>query len=647
MIYDLPRHLRSKKHRWRPGEAKYARNKFEIRKRLIIQGTPANKIRPYKHCPYPGCDAIVTRLGCHTKLCHPMDAIDKQKKASNEILLKSYRHWQQTDYSRQLTDLRIDRNICLVRRILNNSTIASLKDLLNGSFIKSYFKDKIQNNKLQTSSACTHLFALSNFFSFIVTSSFAEMYAKNKSLFKVPIGDIQQEARPLTTSTRKWAATYKNGGDVYIETEYHEDQPNIKNVKWKKGSKVDIAIKFNEEKANTLSKVEQKKRKYGIVHRKAKEIMARYKHPGEEVVQEDFILVRNYLIDVILRNAYHAALVANLKSEDFLRAIVTNDLKIVMDVTYHNKINNTNRGAHIIIHEHIYDVLLFYYKRLRPKYDHIKSHYFFISSEGRKFGTAGIAYCAKSSAKARGVAKKITSSLVSKCARTEVGHECREVKSRSLRHSKCASTEVGNESREVKSQSLRHSTATPSKRQDTSNQLTEETREQWNLEKSDHVSPKADTSIMRDSNGEARELENFVNTNTIAGPSTSGETIAKPIQMIKREKNDGCRMNRKIEKTEDAFEIPVAELSSSVDRSGPVYHQKFKCDRKAKFTETDTEILSKVFKDYINSQCKLSNLSITVGLRGASPDILKKFSVSQIGTRIRYIKQKICGNNSH
>lgn len=60
---------------------------------------------------------------------------------------------------------------------------------------------------------------------------------------------IQQEARTLTESTKKWVAVYR------------------------KGSKVNIDSKYNAEQANIFTKDERKKCKYG----KVKEIMDRYK----------------------------------------------------------------------------------------------------------------------------------------------------------------------------------------------------------------------------------------------------------------------------------------------------------------------------------------------------------------------------------
>lgn len=93
-------------------------------------------------------------------------------------------------------------------------------------------------------------------------------------------------------------------------------------------------------------------------------------------------------------------------NENFINAeLVKNCRKIVIDVKDHKTILK-HGAAQIIIDEIFYDIMLFYYEKIRQKYD-LKRSQFFISREGKKMNSAGIVYCAKSAGKVEGIAKKI------------------------------------------------------------------------------------------------------------------------------------------------------------------------------------------------------------------------------------------------
>lgn len=88
------------------------------------------------------------------------------------------------------------------------------------------------------------------------------------------------------------------------------------------------------------------------MHAKVQEIMANYKNQGEEVVHQDLILLRNYVIfNIFLRNAHRAAGVANLLiRKNFWNAQLVEDCKIQM-VGKHNKTNKICGDAPIVINK--------------------------------------------------------------------------------------------------------------------------------------------------------------------------------------------------------------------------------------------------------------------------------------------------------
>ena len=66
--------------------------------------------------------------------------------------------------------------------------------------------------------------------------------------------------------------------------------------------------------------------------------------------------------------------------------------------------------------------------------------------------------------------------------------------------------------------------------------------------------------------------------------------------------------------------------------------------RKKKFNEPETVLLTQMFEDLIKPGAKMKNQEIKKRLTSEAGKPLRKYNISQINTRSRYLRTKMYGN---
>lgn len=80
IVMHLPRHLRSKAHKWSASKAKSASQIFSLRKNYTWKDNKIEKAaqnqapdyHKYRKCAYPGCESIVKRPSQHLQVVHKL-----------------------------------------------------------------------------------------------------------------------------------------------------------------------------------------------------------------------------------------------------------------------------------------------------------------------------------------------------------------------------------------------------------------------------------------------------------------------------------------------------------------------------------------------------------------------------------------------
>lgn len=158
LVFDIARHFRSKKHKWSPRKAKYAKTLLGIRKRNA--NCTSGKQRDLKTCTI--CSASVRRLDMHMKISHPPESLREdggKNKRIWKILIKIYTEWLDSPDTGGLTDITRKRNIRIVQSLLAEKTINCFENVLNENTIREYFQNSIFFHKMGACN-CRHLYVL-------------------------------------------------------------------------------------------------------------------------------------------------------------------------------------------------------------------------------------------------------------------------------------------------------------------------------------------------------------------------------------------------------------------------------------------------------------------------------------------------------
>ena len=124
--------------------------------------------------------------------------------------------------------------LATVKRIYNEHEFEALCKRTSEINITSYFETLIQQNKIGHASAATYMFALNNFFKFISTTYFSELYIAHKHIFKIKLENLQEKTRTLTAGTLRWATSYQKQSAALAEARYENERKMIltEDEKW-------------------------------------------------------------------------------------------------------------------------------------------------------------------------------------------------------------------------------------------------------------------------------------------------------------------------------------------------------------------------------------------------------------------------------
>lgn len=200
-VWNLSRHLRSKKHRWSSSQTKYSKATLGIRQRKIDATKHSQRLRPMKQCTYPGCDAVVARLDLHIRKMHSDEFEILREKIIIQTVMSSFENWMKSPDSGGLTDATVSNQHYQTQLILECPETSTFSKVLDEFAVSSVFTRRVNNKKWSKKAAATYLFSLNIFYKFLGTSFFASVYSKNPALFRESLEDIKSKAASLKVST--------------------------------------------------------------------------------------------------------------------------------------------------------------------------------------------------------------------------------------------------------------------------------------------------------------------------------------------------------------------------------------------------------------------------------------------------------------
>lgn len=615
-MYDLPRHLRSRKHGWKENEAKYGRVILGIKKRKIKDDTPKHLIRRPRQCPRPGCHAQVVRMSVHLKQCHSEESERKENSRFNQSLTQSYNQWLKNPDSGGLTQITVSRHTSQVTNILQS--VGSLNNLLQETVVTQFFQRKIETGKWELNSCSTYMFALHSFFDYLSTTFFKEFLNKANEK-KLPYEHIKDAAATMHRSTLRWARTYQKESKVSADAKYQRDESDI------------------------LTKSERKRCKYGKVYKQVKSIMKNHSSSDStSKIVHDFLVVRNYIIlNIFIRNAHRAAVVANMTTANFEAATCRPDGKCIIEVADH-KTNKIYGNAHIIVDNRFHFIMKFYCC-LRPYV--LKGHVnqFILSREGTAMDSSATVKCAKNCAKSEGITKRITSGLLRKYAHTNTNPDGRNDMSTLLMHSNETAEKHYVRKNRLESRVRGEILLNEGEENDSDAQQKEESSSFYVDKVGAEVQGGSSSAELQGGSSSAKRQ---------TGPSSEGLSSSSTESRLALSEIEHTELDDDID--EIAFEVNRQRRFQkmkdecrninpdvSVHSSNKIKRvEKFKLTRNNMFKASETRLLQVIFEDYITLNKPLKNRMIEERIVAVAPKLLEKYKVGQIATRVRYMKQK-------
>lgn len=653
-IYDIARHMRSRKHNWTPQKAKYAKAHLGIRIRKPVDSSPIKRLRPFVKCPYLWCNAAVTRLGQHIRKKHSEQAMKKVREQNTELLLKSYKMWQESPDSGGLTETTIKRQMSQVKVIIEDENMGKLDNMLDEVKVSNLFTTKVQGKKWEATSAATYLFSINSFYRFLSTTFFKTSFNENKKLFNCTLESIQKQAAVLQASTLRWARTFT------------------------KASKEDIDDKYEKDRQNLLSKEEWKKCKKGEMYKQVKSIMGNFSKDHSNPTN-DFIVVRNYIaVNIFLRNAHRAGVASYMKLDKFREARRTAKGKYIIHVKRH-KTNKCFGNASVIVDKQFYHIMKFYCTNLRPTVlKGNESEWFILTRDGTQLNSSGINHAVKAFMKLEGIKKSTTTGLLRKYATTNTESSERKDLSSLMMHSEAIAQKCYNRADKEMARLRAEAAINVEDNSSDDGMLFSDDDDNDDVD-GDNDDGDDDDAADKDDDADDRvdyvdgekqieseiEIKMKTGVNTLQKPNeneieiqTSSDDDEDESSVIdgrdktELELHDGrpkdesvLSMNNEEDKNDTMhFEREQNNQPNSAERAEKVLLQKqiFQQNRKSKFTENDTNLLFKAFNEYFNTveRKSLTLNTIRVRLNASFPKLLKKYTLTQLRTRLNYMRTK-------
>ena len=410
-VYDLPRHLRSSKHKWTQGASQYARAKLGIRVRnankqnMKITNEHRRKPkapRPFKQCTL--CEATVTRLDVHMRRMHNKKAMKEHKEAVLKFLETGYKKWMNSPDSGGLSDVTKNKNALLLNKVYLHQNISSLKNLLDENLVMKLFTANIDDNTWERKSAGTYMYNLVTFFKYLATNSFKITYeSENGSkILKMGYTEIRDMARMMRDSTSRWAKS------------------------WVNDFKADYDEKWNREMKNLLTEDEIEQIKTGNLYARMIELKVEMKELGlrNDQIIKNFLDIRNYLIaNIFARNFHRSAVIHNFTMNEF-RDLRVKKGRVICDVKNH-KTSKQYGLASIIVDLNFFKIMEMYvvFREKLCDMKSVNSPFFFITRECTKLDSSSTDAALKAAVKMENIKKAVSSNIFRKTAATAVSED--------------------------------------------------------------------------------------------------------------------------------------------------------------------------------------------------------------------------------
>lgn len=595
----IARHMRSV-HKWSASKARYTRAHLNILVRKNPQRSPLKRQRPLKNCPFRGCEAKVSRLSQHIKYCHNEELRRKENSEFFRQIVDCFERWMKSPDAGGLTPLTVTRQVSQVTKIFH--TLPDFQSLLDEVIVSELFQKKVESKDWEASTACTYLFALNSFYKFLATTYFETTVKASTKLLPLPVEEVKRLALILKESSLRWTKTYRKMNASTLDTKYVRDQNNI------------------------LTREERMKCKYGRAFKQVKLLMKEYaSHEQADVSPAHFITIRNYLLlNIFIRNAHRACVAMRMKVDHFRNAKKT-DGKYLIEIDDH-KTQRTYGNATIIVDPSFFRIMTFYLDRVRPACLHTNaSPWFFISREGAQMDGSGVNHAIKICAKSCGVTKEVSTTLLRKYAATAVDCDNRADLSKLMLHSE----ETSRRYYDRKDKQLARLRG-----EEILNTLECVSDSSDDCEGENYCEENSINDEL-DENGADLSL-NDANEISMEARACTSSSVRKSAIICENFENDTTSDH--LLDSSDGFHVPeeVNENFSYTD----VEYSSIDNARVRKFNETDNTHLLEIFQDFIAGKAKLKINSIKTLLQNSAPYLLKKFTISQLSSRIRYMKVK-------